>query len=419
MGKAKIWHLLFSNSSSYVAGNIVISALAFLRNIIFMRAMGFDDLGQIALMQSITTGVIFFQFGLINGAYRIYTSGNIEYNRKINDNVFTFLFMLSGLFIICILFIVNFNNLIVKSINIQTINFGLVAGLATLFSTWMNNTLISEGRLKLTNFVNLSAIIISVLISFYVDSMGLSLAFLALLIQPLAISILILTINKKIRPKISLDKAIIRHLIFLGFPPFFAGLLTLLNLQIERWFIVGYLGVEDLGRYSIVIFFTTLFSLIPASLLNIFYPKAVLSYEKDEKLRFISILKKHAKLLFIYISLIILMTIFGLKFALEIFLPKFSGQEQLVYLALPGLVALTFFDTASLLLYSAKKMGLLILYPLNAFLIFLTLTIIMVRLEIFTLNNLVILKSISHILSLSIVIIFAIYFFKNNSINHK
>jgi O-antigen/teichoic acid export membrane protein len=356
MAYPAIKKLLVDRRFVYVAANVFTSGLGFLRNVLFMRLMGHGDLGQIALMQTISMSVGLLQFGLLNGGYRIYASGDPVTNRRVNNNVFTCLTLLTAILLIGLLAVGKIELVAGASVHFETVVFGVAAGMATLSSTWTNNTLVAEGRLGLSNIINLGAASGSLLVAYFAGPAGFQYALLAVLIQPLVVTILALVLNPAIRPKPALNKTTLREILALGFFPFCAGILTLVNLQIERWFIVFDMGAEPLGRYYIVMIYAMVFSLVPASFLNVFYPKAIRAYEGGEQKTFLAIVQRHLYALLVYTIAIVGLTILILGWALNTYLVKFSGQERLVFLSLPGLVALTCFDSASLILQSVRRM---------------------------------------------------------------
>ena len=385
-----------------------------------MKTMGFTDLGQITLMQSICSLTMLIHFGLINGGYRICASGNIAYNKKINDNVLTSLLAISILIITTVYVIKKLEVFLLTRDQITTIIFGISVGICSLFSTWMNNILIAEKKLGRTNLVNITSISVSTLFAIININNGIIYAYFSLLIQPFLASLLFQLMEANLRPKFRFEGRIILDIYKLGITPFFAGLITILNLQIERWYIAAYLGVENLGKYTIVIFFTTLFGLIPAAVMNIYYSKAILSFEEGNKKNYINTLKSHSKIILTYIFIVILLLIFTLNYMVQIVFPKFTNEVELLYIALPGLIALILFDIASLFLYSAKKMIALLLFPLFVLIIFVTLIYLVISVDALSLGTITTIKSISYISSFIIVILLIYYKYDfKNFLNNK
>jgi O-antigen/teichoic acid export membrane protein len=168
------------------------------------------------------------------------------------------------------------------------------------------------------------------------------------------------------RASIVVDGKLTRRIIEIGFAPYCAGIVALINFQIERWFIVAKLGSSEMGLYYLTIVYSTIFTLVPLSLLNLFYPKTVNAFDNQNKKYFNYLIRKHLTFIIIYLVVAILATLLLFPWTLENYLKTFSGQEKLVYLALPGLIAYVLFDSIALILQSAKKMLSLFLFALSA-----------------------------------------------------
>jgi O-antigen/teichoic acid export membrane protein len=404
---------LFDKQFVYIATNILTGGLCFLRNVLFMRLMGQGDLGQIALMQTISMSVGLLQFGLINGGYRIYAIGDSKTNRCINNNVFTCLTLLAALLLIGLLFAERAGLTNGSPIYFEAIVFGIATGIVTLSSTWTNNTLVAEGRLGLSNLINMVAVIGSLLVAVFAGKMGLYLALLAVLIQPVLVTLLALIFNPAIRPKPELSKKILLEILALGFFPFCAGVLTLVNMQIERWFIIFDMGDEPLGRYYIVMIYAMIFSMVPVSLLNLYFPNAISAYDGGKKMVFWNIVRRHLRALLLYIIALVVLTVALLGWALDHFLVNFRGQERLVFLSLPGLVALTFFDSAALMLQATRRMLPIFLFSAIALVINLVLLAGAVAIDKLSLEFVAIAKSVGYIIA-GLIIMLPLLFCRKN-----
>ena len=88
-----------SPTSSYIIVNIIVSSVGFLRSFIFMRWLGLEELGLISLAQTVMQFISLFQIGLINGGYRLFSLNKVDDQRKINNLLFSFFFMLLGVFL--------------------------------------------------------------------------------------------------------------------------------------------------------------------------------------------------------------------------------------------------------------------------------------------------------------------------------
>lgn len=73
------------------------------------------------------------------------------------------------------------------------------------------------------------------------------------------------------RPKF--NRTLIRRLIVVGFPIMLVGLIHTLFATVDRWVIVGHLGSEALGYYSLAIMALSAVALLPQVLSQQFYPR--------------------------------------------------------------------------------------------------------------------------------------------------
>lgn len=358
--------LLLNPSVLYVTANVAVSALGFLRNLYFMRSMSYSDLGQIAMLQTIVVVVGFLQLGMINGGYRLYASADLTMSHQINNTVMTCFLALALALLPTLLFLQYLLEFKISNIETETLLLGFIIGFATLTSTWVNNTLIAKGRLRVSSAINFSAATLSLGFVLIPEALDLHQAFSAFLIQPLAVLVLALIIHQPSRPYPSVDSGLIKEIIALGFAPFSAGIVVLLNFQVERWFIVSYMGAEAMGAYYLTIVYSTVFTLIPVSLLNLFYPKTVNAYEQRDRPLFLTLTRQHLVVLLGYLLLTVCITLLFLPPVLNHYLQSFKGLEHLVFFSLPGLVAYSMFDNIALVLHSVKKLLNLFLFAILA-----------------------------------------------------
>lgn len=392
----RIWSRIFNIKTHYIAINILISALGFGRNLIFMKVFGLADLGQVALMQTILMMVCFFQFGLINGGYRIYSLGDKKQNEDINNTLFTFFLILT--LVTLLLALSGCFGWVGAKIRPETMLIGVAAGVATLVSTWVNNALIGDGKLLASNYINLSAVVISLVFGVLSFKFGLLSALISMLIQPAWVVILVLIFHKSIRPlRLQLDYHIIKRILELGFIPFVTGLFVLLNFQVERWAIIYVLGTEHLGRFYIVMLYSTIFTLVPVSLLNLYFPRTIRAFEEGRHGDFVSLVKRHTMELLAYLVCVVLLTVAFLSWMISSYFVKYQGGENLVYYVIPGLAAITLCDPASLVFNSAKRLRPLLIYGLLTLLLTIVLLWLVYWFGLFTLEAVAIVKSLANI----------------------
>ncbi len=396
----RAWSDLFSSKFGYILGNVLVSALAFGRNLFFMKSLGLADIGQVALMQTIVMLVGFSQLGLINGGYRLYAIGDSQQNESINNTLFTFFFALGLLTLL--LLAGGMLRIGAQTANPETVAIGVSAGVATLVSTWINSTLIARRKLGESNLINLMAVSLSLGIAVLSAAFGLMAALASMFVQPACVVLLALVLRRQNRPnRVQFEFTLIRRIMELGFIPFAAGIFLLLHFQIERWAIVYVLGPVELGRFYLVILYTTVSLLVPVSLLNLYFPRTIAAFEEGRHADFLNLFRRHIVDLLAYLACVIILTITLLPWLLNHYFDNYRGGETLIYLVIPGVIAQTLCDPASLVFNSSRKLRPVLIYGVLLLLTDVAILYFLYSFNLFTLETVVIAKSVAHVLAFS------------------
>lgn len=339
----------------YVLVNTLASVVAFARNLMFMATLGLGDLGQVALMQTIVMLVGFIQFGTINGAFILFAEGRPEQTRRIATLLNTGVLALAcgtGL-----LAFVGGGHLLEPAVAPATLILGVFAGLASLASTWMNNLLIAKGALDRSSLINIGAVTVSLVAAALSLPWGLPAALASMLLQPLVVATAALALEPETRPNgIRPDAATLKHIWSTGILQFLGGLSVLLTYQVERWTITFLLGNEDLGRFYLVMMFTTFFQLVPAALLNVHLPRAVRAVEARNGQRLRDVLRRHLTEILAYGGAILLAVLVLAAPTVRLLAPQFESGVALLPLAFPAMMIFVLRDNATLALFAARQM---------------------------------------------------------------
>lgn len=351
-----LWHRFNGPKYRYVAVTILVSLLAFARNLFFMKSLDLASLGQITLMTTLIMLVGFVQVGMINGAYNQYAARDRVVNRRIVELMSTGVIALIPVATIVTL-VLQTTEVLAGVVWPVTLAFGIAAGIATLASAWLNNALIADGHLGRSNLVNVAAVLTSLLAAFLSLDYGLGAALSSLLLQPLIIAFAAIVLDPNLRPRsLGLHRSTLRLLFRLGWTPFLVSLTVLLMYQVERWSIAAILGSEALGEFYIVLMYTTFFALIPAALHNVYFPSAKRAFVARDSSLMMGFVRHYQRDLFAYFLLAVLVTVLLMPLAVARFLPDFTDSAALVYYALPGLVLFTLRNIASMVLFSSGEM---------------------------------------------------------------
>lgn len=342
----------------YVVVNTLVSVVAFGRNLLFLRTLGLADLGQVALMQTIVMLVGFLQVGTMNGAFLLFVEARPEQTRRVVI-VLNFGTLLC-LALAAVLFLSGAGGALTPVVAKETLIIGVVAGVATLASTWMNNLLIAQKALGRSNLISMMAVSASLAAAALSLHWGLLAALASILLQPLLVAIGVLIVEPEARA-VSLrpDPTALRLIWSLGIMQFLGGLAVLMTYQVERWSISLLLGNEQLGQFYLVMMFAAFFQLVPAALMNVHLPLAVQALkgtlgEDGSGLR--AVLRRHLAELLVYGALVILAVVTIAPVLVRLLAPQFETSIRLLVLAFPALMILGLRDNATLALYAQRRM---------------------------------------------------------------
>ena len=339
-------------SFSFVLINVFTAALGFVRSFAFMKFLGFEELGLITMVNTTASLLSLFQIGLINGGYRIIALGHEKAIEKTNNNILSFLIIVSGgVFVItAILILLN----VIKDYTTAFISISI--GVLLLFNNWFTNRLIGSGKLQKQNYANSLSAIISFLCLALVYYYGFLGALICLFTQPLLF--MMLSIDKTFKfTKFEIQISHLKYILRFGFIPFIAGIFSLLYSQIERWSISFILGNEELGKMYLFFIIITLWILIPNSIGNIFFPKAIKYYDVGDKKNFNKTIYNNIKIIVAYniIGSLLLFTL--LTPLVGLFFPNHLPYVYLVFLSVIGLFFRTLVDPFYLFFNSIVKLN--------------------------------------------------------------
>ena len=353
--KEKIADILKRPATLYVIVNLFVSAVGFVRSFIFMRWLGMEELGLISLAQTVMQFLSLFQFGLINGGYRLFALNKSDDQERVNNLLFSYFTLLAGVCLTVWSFVVVSGHKLIMENSLLLVS--IVCGILMLMNNWLNNTLIGKQKLASINRINLLSASISVALLPIVKFFGFTGAVIVIVSQPLVFVANTLIQNKDLRPTgFLLDIKLARYVLKFGFIPFLSGIFVLINLQFERWSIAGFLGADALGRFYLVFLYNSLYLLIPVSIQNIFFPKAVNAYERNSIAEFKSLVKKELLVIFAYDALIVIVTVLLLNPAISVLFPNHINNTIYVFYLLPGLIAHSLYEVPGLILNSCVRL---------------------------------------------------------------
>lgn len=342
------------HSFNFIIINIVVAFLGFSRSFVFMKALDFEQLGLITILQTAAMFVGFLQIGLINGGYRVVAvQDNGRIVKRTINTVFSYMLLLTVLLLILTLLSYQFE--FIDKIGCMLIV--ILLSISTMLSVWLTNYLIARRNYHYLNKINLFSSVFgfaSVFMVFYYGVFG---AILSLAIQPLLFICLVLLNNKESRPtKFDFKFRIIRYILHFGFIPFLSGIFFLLYIQVERLGISMFISTEALGHAYLYFMIVALWVLVPTSIMNVFFPRAAKSVSENDLVSMNKIVNTHFYVIMLYCLLGSIGIYFFLapmvKLAFETHLP----YVDLVIISLPGLVFRSLADPVAVFLNSTVNL---------------------------------------------------------------
>lgn len=382
-------NLFLKNKQSFffIAINVFVAFLGFIRSFAFMKFFDFSELGLITLINTSVMLVGFFQLGLINGAYRIVALQESESNVKVNNVIFSYFTLL--FFALIVISSIGFILSLFTDLSLVLLVISI--GILTLITNWLTNSLIGSreyGKLNAANFLSAFASLLCLVLAYFYGLWG---AIISLLIQPLLFILITFLTNKITIPtKFDIDFKYIRYILNFGFIPFLSGIFVLIYAQIERWSINFFLGSEALGKMYMVFLVATLWVLVPSSILNLFFPKAIKFYSDNDLTNFNKIIRKNAIVTLIYCIVVSLLIIVLLQPIVSFIFPKHQSFVFLVVIGLPGLIFRTLSDPIALYLNSIVKLKPIFWSDVLALIIYFLSILILLSLKLFSLTNFVV-----------------------------
>ncbi len=142
--------------------------------------------------------------------------------------------------------------------------------------------MLAGGDIKSLNAINLVSVLASFLTLPTIIFLKLYGALLGTATASTAFCLIALIKVLYLRPfRFTMNRDMIRRLLYYGFVPYLTTTFSNINVQIERWAIVRGLGIEELGRLSLCVIISAAFMIVPSSISNLYFPSAVRSFAES------------------------------------------------------------------------------------------------------------------------------------------
>lgn len=331
-----------NSRGAFVAIGLAVNALVLARGVILMLALGYGDLGFVALVQAAITFVGMLHFGLLNGGYRLLCHAGPRTRQRIIDLAYTGFAAIGALLVMVALIV---GVALGDPVFAQLAGFTIFGGLATLMRSWVMNEMVAGQRLRSANAINAVSMLASlgVLGLLILDRPPLApalVAISAIVIQPALFVALALGTRAVLRPhRLRLSPRLGAIILKTGFVMFVAGLALQLIPLIERAYVSGELGLEALGRLYLAILFVTLFQMAPNLIQQVFLAPVVDLWRKKDATAIRRELRNLLGVMVGYCGAVALALWLLAEPLVTLVLPDYIADLRYVYWLAPGLVA--------------------------------------------------------------------------------
>lgn len=323
---------LYSNPRIvYVLLNISLSGLSFVRSFISIKYLDFYELGLLGIVQILIMVMAMLQLGMVTGGYKAYSI--TPDSREINNTITSYIIVMLGISLPVITMAVHSGD---AAVHITIL--GILIGAIGLYNNWLTCMMLARGDIKSLNAINLVSALASFLTLPTIIFLKLYGALLGTATASTAFCLIALIKVPYLRPfRFTMNRDMIRRLLYYGFVPYLTTTFFNINVQIERWAIVRGLGIEELGRLSLCVIISAAFMIVPSSISNLYFPSAVRSFAESNYTLFRKVMKNYILIVFSYSTAFVVATVLLVHLLVPFFFPKHIPQIHLVYWMLPSL----------------------------------------------------------------------------------
>jgi O-antigen/teichoic acid export membrane protein len=393
----------------FVILNVAISLSRFIRSFVFARVLDFKELGLISMVVTIVGFFGMFQIGLLNGGYRIFATNKSKSDESsVNNHIYSyFLFLTLALFLVlpAITYFTTFND------NALIIILSVVFGIITLVDNWIRNIFSAKMLFTELNKLELYSSLISFLFLITVFYWGIMGAFVVVFIKPFSFLLLAFLRNQFLLPtKLEFNLKRVKWILSFGFLPFLSGLVVVLGVQIEKWSIIYFLNLEELGKFYLPGMYAGIFLLVPLALNKIFFPRVIAAFTNHDfkiarkSLQFFTII------CLLYVIIVFVFTYLFIEPMIAYLFPKHLIAIKYIWIIYPGLVAMVFVQPLQILFNAATRFKAIFSAQAWSTLLMLFLFLCAQYALVFTLDIVSYIKSIVLIFSLSYYLLYFLFY---------
>lgn len=325
----------------YVGATILSAGIHFFYSIFVKAHIEPLEYGIYSACLLLQTYMTYIQLGSLNAFNRDYPqlvgAGEKEKAKKYRDTTFTFLLQA---FLIATVIISAIVLLITKGRNEQY-TYGLILCAIITTVTMIENFLASrvriDGSFKYTSFVIVMELI-AVLFGFWMIPKTGYYGLYIVTIGTMVIGIVLYYKKGVSDLELSVDKTLLKTIIFSGMPLLINNLIWTVVNSIDKFVILGLINTESLGLYSIAQMTFSYMVLIPNAMSQLFYVQLGKTYGATESVDELNIAAtKYTLVLSAVVSYIVICAYFFMEPLVNWFMPKYSGGVKAAQILMLGL----------------------------------------------------------------------------------
>lgn len=339
--------LVRSERAVFVGVNVAVSLFLLVRSYVTMQVLDYGGLGLAALLQTLVMLIGMLQLGMLTGGFRRVCDAPEAETARINNLIYSYLAVLSCVGLAVAAAVLGLRG---DALGGLVALLGVVGGVATLARSWLTSRMMVTHQYRRVNWLNLVSGGVSAATLVFIPVNPLAACLAAIVVQPVAFVVAALLRDPKLAPTgfeaswplaLSVAKA--------GFVTFLTTLFLQANLQIERWYIVGELSLEALGRLYLATVFLNLFQMVPNSLDQLFLPSLARARGAGDAPAFATQMRQAILTYGGYCLATGIAVALLAGPVVDLILPQYRPDLLYVYLVLPGLLLMTATHPTSLL----------------------------------------------------------------------
>ena len=324
------------------ASMIFCSFLTFIYNFYIKKFVMPYEFGIFTSANLVLLYMGYLQFGVLNAFNRDYPrllgQGNETEFKKLRNTVFTYLLLLYALIALIVIF---FTVLLIKKNRItDLLGIGIIINSLVVFFNSINNFLDvstkSEGNVIYASSIGIIKTIFLVSVGYFsVRAWNFYGMFVAI-----GVSTLIpfpFYLKKIFNLQFSFDKKLLYELIKSGLPLLINSLVWTVMMSVDKFVILSFMDMSDLGIYSTALLGFSTLVLIPKSISQIFYIKMSVKYgETNSTQVLLNFADQFTFIISICTSSVALIAFFMLPVIIDWFIPNYSDGIQAAKILIIG-----------------------------------------------------------------------------------